>query len=90
MGALRLRGAVGDTQGIGVFRLDYGFPMRRQLRFALVLQIAGAAFFLVAAVLRGLLIGLDPLTAFFLVGGVGAGALAVWTRQQLLDLDDGN
>ncbi len=62
--------------------------MRRQLRFALILQIAGAAFFLVAAVLRGLLLGLDPLTLFFLVAGLGAGALALWTRQQLLDLDD--
>lgn len=64
--------------------------MRRQLRFALVLQIAGAAFFLIAAVLRGLLLGIDPLTAFFLVGGIGAAALAVWTRQQLLDLSDGS
>jgi hypothetical protein len=89
MGGLRLRLKVDDAQGIEDFTLRYGSPMRRQLRFALALQIAGAAFFLVAAVLRGLLIGLDPLTAFFFVGGLGAGALAIWTRQQLLDLDDG-
>jgi uncharacterized membrane protein YGL010W len=62
--------------------------MRRQLRFALILQIAGAVFFLLAAVLRGLLLGMDLLTVFFLVAGLGAGALAFWTRQQLLDLDD--
>lgn len=57
----------------------------RQFRFSLFLQIFGAAMFLTAAIARGTLIGLDPLTIFFLVGALAAGALALWTWQQLRD-----
>jgi hypothetical protein len=57
----------------------------RQFRFSLFLQVFGALMFFVAGVARGLLIGFDPVTLFFFVGGVGASALALWTWQQLRD-----
>jgi hypothetical protein len=57
----------------------------RQLRFSLFLQVFGALMFLVAAIARGTLIGLDPITIFFLIGALGASALAFWTWQQLRD-----
>lgn len=57
--------------------------MRRQLRFALVLQIAGAVMFLVATIVRWTSFGLDPLTMFFGAATVVATGAAVFTREQL-------
>lgn len=57
--------------------------MRRQLRFALSLQIAGFVMFLVAAIVRFLAFGLDTLTTVFAVAAIIAGGVALFTREQL-------
>lgn len=56
---------------------------QRQLRFSLFLQIAGTIMFLVAGIARTVLIGFDPISLFFFAGSMGAGALAIWTFNQI-------
>jgi hypothetical protein len=55
----------------------------RQLRFSLFLQIAGALMFLAAAIARTVFVGIDPISLFFFIGALGAGALALWTFTQI-------
>jgi hypothetical protein len=57
--------------------------VKRQLRFALFLQIAGFIMFLTAAVVRFFAFGLDALTTLLSVAALIAGGLAVFTREQL-------
>lgn len=60
--------------------------LRRQLRFALTLQIAGAIMFGAACVIRAVALGLDPVTALLgLVALLIAGA-AIFTRRKMQDL----
>lgn len=60
--------------------------MRRQLRFAFFLQIAGASMFAIATVIRAVGIGFDAVTGVFgLVAIVIAGA-AVFTRKKMREL----
>jgi hypothetical protein len=66
-----------------VVKAEEAMNSERQLRFSLFLQVAGAAMFLTAAIARTVLVGLDPVTLFFFIGGIGAGALALWTRNQI-------
>jgi uncharacterized membrane protein YjjP (DUF1212 family) len=60
--------------------------LRRQLRFAFFLQVAGAALFGAAFVTRALALGFDPVTALLgLVALLIVGA-AVFTRRKMRDL----
>ena len=57
--------------------------LRRQLRFAFFLQVAGAVMFAVACVVRVASLGLDVLSGVFaLAAGLIAGA-AVITRRKM-------
>jgi hypothetical protein len=57
--------------------------VKRQLRFALFLQVGGFFMFLIAAIVRYLAFGVDALTTFFAVAALIAGGVAVFTREQL-------
>ncbi|MFZ4511754.1 MAG: hypothetical protein ACOYNJ_12420 [Candidatus Nanopelagicales bacterium] len=60
--------------------------LRRQLRFAFFLQVAGAALFGAAFVTRALALGFDPVTALLgLVALLIVGA-AVFTRRKMRDI----
>lgn len=60
--------------------------LRRQLRFALFLQIAGALMFGAAFATRAIALGFDPVTALLgLVTLLIVGA-AVFTRRKMQDL----
>lgn len=60
--------------------------LRRQLRFALFLQIAGAAMFGIAFVTRAVVLGFEPVTAVLgLITLLIIGA-AVFTRRKMQDL----
>jgi hypothetical protein len=60
--------------------------LRRQLRFALFLQVAGAALFAVAALVRITSFGVDLLTIVFLCIAVLIGGAAMFTRRKMRDL----
>lgn len=61
-------------------------PVYRQLRFAFVLQVAGATMFAVALVTRALALGFDPVTAILgLVMLLIIGA-AVFTQQKMREI----
>lgn len=60
--------------------------LRRQLRFAFFLQVAGALMFAGAFVVRAVALGFDPVTAVLgLVALLIVGA-AVFTRRKMQDL----
>ena len=60
--------------------------LRRQLRFALFLQVAGALMFGIAFATRAIALGFDPLTAALgLVTILIIGAV-VFTRKKMQDL----
>lgn len=56
---------------------------RRQLRFALFLQVGGFVMFLIALIVRVRSSGFDIVTGLFLLGALGTAAAAVFTRRQL-------
>jgi hypothetical protein len=63
--------------------------VRRQLRFALSLQIAGFVMFLIAAVVRFFAFGVDTLTTVFAIAAVISGGVALFTREQLRRIPPG-
>jgi hypothetical protein len=60
--------------------------LRRQLRFAFFLQVAGAAMFGVACVTRAMSVGLDPVTAALGLVMALIVLAAVFTRRRMRDL----
>lgn len=60
--------------------------LRRQLRFAFFLQIAGAAFFGIAFATRAVALGLDPVTALLGLVAILIVVAAVVTRRKMQDL----
>jgi hypothetical protein len=60
--------------------------LRRQLRFAFFLQIAGAVMFGIAFLTRAVFLGFEPVTALLgLITLLVIGA-AIFTRQKMRDL----
>ena len=57
--------------------------LRRQLRFSLFLQIAGAVMFAVATVVRALAVGIDLITIVLALITVAVVAAAVFTRSKM-------
>lgn len=60
--------------------------VRRQLRFALFLQIAGAAMFALAASIRAVAIGFDMVTSILVLITLLIIAAAVFTRRKMRQL----
>lgn len=60
--------------------------LRRQLRFAFFLQVAGAVMFATAFIIRALAIGFDPVTAVLGLIALAVVAAAVFTRRKMQDL----
>ena len=60
--------------------------LRRQLRFAFFLQIAGAAMFGVAFATRAMALGFDPLTAVLGLVTLLVVVAAIITRRKMRDL----
>jgi hypothetical protein len=60
--------------------------LRRQLRFAFFLQVAGAVMFTVAAVLRIVSFGFDLLAVVFAGIAVLIGVAAAFTRRKMREL----
>lgn len=60
--------------------------LRSQLRFAFVLQIAGAAMFGVAFVVRAVVLGFDPITALLGIVMLLIIGAAAFTRRKMRDL----
>ncbi len=60
--------------------------LRRQLRFAFFLQVAGAALFAVAALVRIASFGVDLLVVIFACVAILIGGAAVFTRRKMRDL----
>lgn len=60
--------------------------LRRQLRFALFLQVGGAAMFAVAAVVRAVAIGFDIVTAILVLITLLIVAAAVFTQRKMREL----
>jgi uncharacterized membrane protein len=60
--------------------------LRRQLRFAFFLQVAGAAMFGIAFVTRAVALGFDPLTAVLGLITLLVIAAAVFTRRKMQEL----
>ena len=60
--------------------------LRRQLRFAFFLQVAGAVMFGTAFVIRAVALGFDPVTAVLALIALGVVAAAVFTRWKMRDL----
>jgi hypothetical protein len=61
-------------------------PLYRQLRFAFLLQIAGAVMFGVAFATRAVALGFDPVTALLGLVMLLVIAAAVFTRRKMQDL----
>jgi hypothetical protein len=60
--------------------------LRRQLRFALFLQIAGAAMFGIAFVTRAVVLGFEPVTGVLALITLLIIGAAVFTRRKMQDL----
>ena len=60
--------------------------LRRQLRFAFFLQVAGAVMFGIAFVVRAVAFGLDAVTAILGLITVLVVGAAIFTRKKLQDL----
>jgi xanthosine utilization system XapX-like protein len=60
--------------------------LRRQLRFAFFLQIAGAALFGIAFATRAVALGFDPVTALLGLVAILIVVAAVVTRRKMQDL----
>ncbi len=60
--------------------------LRRQLRFALFLQIAGAAMFGIAFVTRAVVLGFEPVTGVLALITLLITGAAVFTRRKMQDL----
>lgn len=60
--------------------------LRRQLRFAFFLQVAGAVMFGAAALIRGVSLGFDPLVIVFGCVALIIAAAAVFTRRKMQEL----
>jgi hypothetical protein len=60
--------------------------MRRQLRFAFLLQVAGAVMFAIATVVRAVGIGFDVVTAVFALITVVIAGAAIFTRKKMQEL----
>ncbi|MFM1966912.1 MAG: hypothetical protein RL134_2637 [Actinomycetota bacterium] len=60
--------------------------LRRQLRFAFFLQVAAAALFAVAALVRIVSFGVDLLAVVFLCLALVIGGAATFTRRKMQDL----
>ena len=60
--------------------------LRRQLRFAFFLQVAGAVMFTGAFIIRAVALGFDPVTAVLALIALGVAAAAVFTRRKMRDL----
>lgn len=60
--------------------------LRRQLRFAFVLQVAGAAMFTAAAVIRIASFGFDVLAVVFAGIALVISGAAVFTRRKMREL----
>ena len=60
--------------------------LRRQLRFALFLQMAGALMFGAAFATRALALGFDPVTALLALVTLLIVGAAVFTRRKMQDL----
>lgn len=61
-------------------------PLRRQLRFALFLQVAGAVMFGIAFATRAIALGFDVVTAILGVVTLLVVIAAVVTRKKMQDL----
>ena len=60
--------------------------LRRQLRFAFVLQVAGAVMFAAAAVIRVISLGVDLLAVIFAAVALLIAGAAVFTRRKMQEL----
>ena len=60
--------------------------LRRQLRFAFFLQVAGAVMFAAAVVIRTMAIGFDVVTALFALITVVIVGAAIFTRKKIQEL----
>lgn len=60
--------------------------LRRQLRFAFFLQVAGATMFAVAAVVRAVAIGIDVVTAILILVTLLILGAATFTRKKMREL----
>lgn len=60
--------------------------LRRQLRFAFFLQVAGAVMFAAAVVIRTMSIGFDVVTALFALITVVIVGAAIFTRKKMQEL----
>jgi hypothetical protein len=60
--------------------------LRRQLRFAFFLQVAGATLFAVTALVRLASFGVDVLALVFACIAIAIGGAAVFTRRKMRDL----
>jgi hypothetical protein len=61
-------------------------PLYRQLRFAFILQVAGATMFGIAFIVRAVGLGFEPVTAIFGLITLLIVAAAVFTRRKMRDL----
>jgi hypothetical protein len=60
--------------------------LRRQLRFAFFLQVAGAVMFAAAAVIRVISLGVDLLAVIFAAVALLIAGAAVFTRRKMQEL----
>ncbi|MEK9810958.1 MAG: hypothetical protein VW362_10965 [Candidatus Nanopelagicales bacterium] len=60
--------------------------LKRQLRFSLFLQVAGAVMFAIATLVRAFAVGLDLVTIILALVTVGVGAAALFTRSRMQTL----